>query len=236
MSETNSSITKTRAIGSVYLLLLIVGINSLCTQFVADRLAYHPSLGTPLFGQIYSPLKWWDWLFKFYDYAPTTYNYAFIIFALGVLFALLAFVVTVGMKSRSSRKHEGTHGTAAFASRDQVLDTGLLHDRSTPGSGVYCGGYDDEKTGRTQYLRHDGPEHICAIAPTRSGKGVGLVVPTLLSWPESVFVLDRKGENSAMTAGWRQKQDDRFLTVVRSVPKKQRPAFEGWSLLAISHP
>src|SRR3546814_10517233 len=33
-----------------------------------------------------------------------------------------------------------------------------------------------------QYLRHDGPEHVMAFAPTRSGKGVGLVVPTLLSW------------------------------------------------------
>ncbi|MDA4835083.1 type IV secretory system conjugative DNA transfer family protein, partial [Enterobacter hormaechei] len=48
-----------------------------------------------------------------------------------------------------------------------------------------------------------GPEHICVVAPTRSGKGVGVVVPTLLSWPASVFVLDRTGENYQMTAGWR---------------------------------
>ncbi|KIO48703.1 type IV secretory system conjugative DNA transfer family protein [Nitrosospira sp. NpAV] len=209
MSEKNSSIGKTRAIGSVYLLLLIVGVNAVCTQFVAERLAYHPSLGIPLFGRIYSPLSWWQWLFNFYDYAPTTYNYAFIIFALGIVSALLAFVVFVGMKTRSSRKHEGSHGTAAFANREQVRDTGLLHDKN--GSGVYCGAYDDEKTGRTQYLRHDGPEHICAIAPTRSGKGVGLVVPTLLSWPESVFVLDRKGENYAMTAGWRQRHANNVI-------------------------
>ncbi|WP_411911667.1 type IV secretory system conjugative DNA transfer family protein [Rhodovulum sulfidophilum] len=30
---------------------------------------------------------------------------------------------------------------------------------------------------------HDGPEHVLCLAPTRSGKGVGLVVPTLLTWP-----------------------------------------------------
>jgi type IV secretion system protein VirD4 len=57
------------------------------------------------------------------------------------------------------------------------------------------------KSGR---LRHDGPEHVFCFAPTRSGKGVGLVVPTLLSWPHSVLVYDIKKENWALTAGWRR--------------------------------
>ena len=48
---------------------------------------------------------------------------------------------------------------------------------------------------RSDYLRHDGPEHVMCFAPTRSGKGVGLVVPTLLSWPGSAVVHDIKGEN-----------------------------------------
>jgi type IV secretion system protein VirD4 len=42
-----------------------------------------------------------------------------------------------------------------------------------------------------------------AFAPTRSGKGVGLVVPTLLTWTESAVVYDIKGENWQLTAGWR---------------------------------
>jgi type IV secretion system protein VirD4 len=54
-----------------------------------------------------------------------------------------------------------------------------------------------------QYLRHDGPEHVMAFAPTRSGKGVGLVVPTLLTWPGSAVIHDIKGENWQLTAGWR---------------------------------
>ena len=53
------------------------------------------------------------------------------------------------------------------------------------------------------YLRHDGPEHVLCFAPTRSGKGVGLVVPTLLTWPGSAIVHDIKGENWPLTAGWR---------------------------------
>jgi len=55
------------------------------------------------------------------------------------------------------------------------------------------------------YLRHDGPEHILCFAPTRSGKGVGLVVPSLLTWPGSAIVHDIKGENWQLTAGFRAK-------------------------------
>jgi len=53
------------------------------------------------------------------------------------------------------------------------------------------------------YLRHDGPEHVLCFAPTRSGKGVGLVVPTLLTWPGSCIVHDIKGENWTLTSGFR---------------------------------
>src|ERR1700744_6627793 len=41
------------------------------------------------------------------------------------------------------------------------------------------------------------------FAPTRSGKGVGLVLPTLLTWTSSAVVHDIKGENWPLTAGWR---------------------------------
>jgi type IV secretion system protein VirD4 len=46
---------------------------------------------------------------------------------------------------------------------------------------------------------------VLAFAPTRSGKGVGLVVPTLLSWPHSAVIHDIKGENWQLTAGWRSR-------------------------------
>ena len=209
MSEKNSSVIQTRAIGSVYLLLLIVGINAVCTQFVAERLSYNPVLGEPLFARFYNPFAWWEWFRNFYSYAPNTYHYAFLIFLVGFSLSIFGCRLYIGLKTRSSRKHEGSHGTAAFATYEQVKATGLIHDKN--GSGVYCGGYHDEKTGRTFYLRHDGPEHIAVFAPTRSGKGVGLIIPTLLSWPESVFVLDIKGENYAMTAGWRQKHANNIV-------------------------
>jgi type IV secretion system protein VirD4 len=48
-----------------------------------------------------------------------------------------------------------------------------------------------------------GPEHVLLYAPTRSGKGVGVVIPNLLTWPDSTVVLDVKRENWEATAGFR---------------------------------
>lgn len=79
------------------------------------------------------------------------------------------------------------------------------------GVGVYVGGWWDDRERRQLYLRHNGPEHILCFAPTRSGKGVGLILPTLLSWPDSSVVLDIKGENYALTSGWLASQGNRVL-------------------------
>ena len=85
-----------------------------------------------------------------------------------------------------------TYGSARWAEAREIRKAGLL-DRD----GVLLGRW------KTAYLRHHGPEHVLCFAPTRSGKGVGLVVPTLLTWPGSAIVHDIKGENWGLTAGWR---------------------------------
>ena len=96
------------------------------------------------------------------------------------------------------------HGSARWARRADIAAAGLLSQ-----TGVVVGGW--RRAGRTVTLRHDGPEHVLAFAPTRSGKGVGLVLPTLLSWPHSALVLDIKGENHALSAGWRASIGQRVL-------------------------
>ena len=57
---------------------------------------------------------------------------------------------------------------------------------------------------KVKLLRDGGNTHIFAFCPTRSGKGVGLVIPTLLTWVHSVFVNDPKGEAFACSAGCRK--------------------------------
>lgn len=216
MSEKNTSFVKARIVGLCYMVLILTATSAICTQFAAHQLSYHPALGAPLFGNFYNPLAWWGWFFRFRDYVPAL-QHAFLIFSAGAIIAATAFRFTAGIKSRSSRKHHGIHGTAHFATPEEVEESGLLPASGKTGEGVYCGGYDID--GRTHYLRHNGPEHVCGIAPTRSGKGVGLVIPTLLSWPHSVFVLDPKGENYATTAGWRKESANN--TVLRFAPGEE---------------
>lgn len=57
---------------------------------------------------------------------------------------------------------------------------------------------------RGRYLRFAGQQFVLLAAPARSGKGVGIVIPNLLSYPDSVVVLDIKRENYAITAGFRR--------------------------------
>ncbi|MFP3182720.1 MAG: type IV secretory system conjugative DNA transfer family protein, partial [Paraburkholderia sp.] len=57
---------------------------------------------------------------------------------------------------------------------------------------------------RGRYLRFTGQQFVLLAAPARSGKGVGIVVPNLLSYPDSVVVLDIKQENFNLTAGYRR--------------------------------
>ncbi|WP_296252317.1 type IV secretory system conjugative DNA transfer family protein [uncultured Stenotrophomonas sp.] len=179
-------------------------VSSLCTQYAASRLKYHPALGEPLFAHFYAPWSWLSWQAKYYTTAPMTFNYCYVGFLLGVGAGLAGYVLLHGQKNRRLRQHAESHGSAHFATRQEVEEAGLLPAPGEKGKGVFVGGWRGED-GNLYYLRHNGPEHIAAIAPTRSGKGISLVNPTLLSWPESVVVTDLKDELFNGTAGWRSR-------------------------------
>src|SRR3546814_16515122 len=89
-------------------------------------------------------------------------------------------------------KNAETFGSARWAVASEVSAAGLLG-----ADGVVLGKHERD------YLRHDGPEHVLCFAPKRSGKGVGLVVPSLLTWPGSAIVHAIKGGNWKLNAGFR---------------------------------
>lgn len=185
----------------------VAGINSGVSQFVAWRLDYSPALGSPWLDHYYAPWAWLQWAQA--PWAGSVSN-TFQLAGAGVM-GVVAIGMLIGVQitaasRRKPRKIEGLHGTARWiTTAEELRQIGFLPKDGQTGSGVYIGAWTDPKTKVTHYLRHDGPEHIGAVAPTRSGKGVGLVLPTLLSYPHSCVVNDMKGELWGQTAGWRKK-------------------------------
>ena len=191
--------------GFICLCVVVVLINAGFTQFFADRLDYQSALGEPLLGHWYAPFAWVGWSTESYENNKTTWNIAYVTSLILYAFAFLVYALAIGFGSRRTKKYDWIHGTAHWATEDEIRKTGLLPSNGEHGRGVYVGAWEDQDS-VLRYLRHDGPEHIAAIAPTRSGKGVGLVIPTLLSWPQSAVIHDMKGELWSLTAGWRQKE------------------------------
>jgi type IV secretion system protein VirD4 len=105
---------------------------------------------------------------------------------------VVGLVVTGLMVWWLARRKPPLHGAARFAKEGEIRRAGFRAE-----NGIVLG----KKGGK--FLTFGGSEHCIGEAPTRSGKGVGIVIPNLLSWQESVVVLDVKRENWDATAGFR---------------------------------
>ncbi|MBY8823199.1 conjugal transfer protein TraG [Sphingomonas colocasiae] len=178
----------------VVLAIILAGI-WFATQWTAHMLGYQSALGMPWFLlgplPVYRPWSLFVWWHHFDAYAPAIFDRAGAMAATSGIMGCAAAIAGSLWRARQARQVT-TYGSARWAHRREIARAGLLVER-----GVFLGRLGDE------YLRHDGPEHVMAFAPTRSGKGVGLVVPTLLGWSGSAVIHDIKGENWQLTAGWR---------------------------------
>lgn len=171
---------------------------SVATQVFAHQYGYGEFLGPQVNG-IYPPWGILVWGSMAYDAAPGMFIGAGSVglFVSGVLLLMGLFVRLVA--ANTGQRNPYLHGSARWAEEEEVKLAGLMTDE-----GVFVGGW-RRNGGKRRYLRHDGNQHILCFAPTRSGKGVCLVIPTLLTWMKSCVVTDMKGELWALTAGWRQK-------------------------------
>ena len=192
--------------GALFVLILVAGAQT-GTQWCARDFGYQAALG-PSLARVYPPWAIAVWASRWGSQHPAAFQTAA---NAGLLTAAAGALVLVAIKLALERANPYLHGSARWASAKDVRRSGLLASRGPlrarlkprpAADGVYVGAWLDRQ-GRQHYLRHSGPEHVLCYAPTRSGKGVGLVVPTLLSWPHSAFVTDLKGELWSLTAGWR---------------------------------
>ena len=108
---------------------------------------------------------------------------------------MLALMLGASLLGRKRRPSQITHGSARWASPKEIVSAGF-----TAPHGVVCG-----RLG-TQLLCDDSETHVLLVAPSRSGKGTGVILPTLLGgWHHSALVYDpADGENADVSAGWRQ--------------------------------
>ena len=177
--------------------LIVIAALFISTQWAAGMLGNQPALGDPLLHvlglKLYAPWKLFEWWLAFDSQAPDVFARAGAAAAFGGL-ASGAIAIGGAAWRTSLNRRPTTYGSARWADFRDMRGAGLFAE-----NGIVLGLYNKS------YLRHDGAEHVLVVAPTRSGKGVGLVVPTLLTWAGSVVVHDVKGENWNLTAGWRAK-------------------------------
>ena len=188
--------------------LLSVAIFLLCTTIgcmIASHIvaAHYTELGTPFISigkwQFYSPISVFRWQELFYkERTLAKLVYAYVIG--GIFTGLsLSLVLKFIFFEKTNKRPQNIFGDATFAKRSDLLDLKLIGK----GNGIFLG-----KTDRGEYIRHNAPGHYAVIAPTRSGKGTGIVIPTLLTWTGSCVIYDLKEENFQRTAGRRSEFSD----------------------------
>ncbi|MCP4079174.1 MAG: type IV secretory system conjugative DNA transfer family protein, partial [Planctomycetaceae bacterium] len=182
---------------ALMVILTITGTMWISTQWAAYRLGFQVRLGEAWFEiagwPVFYPWRLFNWWYAYEAYAPDIFHQAGMLAAAGGILGTMTAIAGSLLRARQA-KHVTTYGSAQWANERDICNSGLLRS-----DGVFLGRL------KQNYLRHDGPEHVLAFAPTRSGKGVGLVVPTLLTWTGSCVVHDIKGENWQLTSGWRSK-------------------------------
>ena len=158
---------------SFFGLLMLVVVNFVATQYVASRFQYQPALGRPLLrsqsGGIYEPFAWivWGW-HNSTSQDPRVRKPLFegemIVFAGSFVCVGLFFAAASRRSQKLMKNADDLHGSARWAAESDIRDTGLVDAKQ----GVYVGGWCADNSNRLQYLRHNGPEHVLAFAPTRS--------------------------------------------------------------------
>lgn len=173
----------TKQVTQISVLMLCVSVlgSMGATQTIAHIFRYQPALGDALnFGgaRLYWPWSWLEWQRAWGAAYPRPFALASLMGGAGVAFAFVAPALL--LRRAHALRPFGENAWASFAD----IEAAGLFARG----GTILGKIDGE------IIAFDGPEHQLLIGASRSGKGRGHVVPTLLAWNASALVLDIKGE------------------------------------------
>jgi type IV secretion system protein VirD4 len=196
----------------IFIMLMIFFIGCfLATQFTAIQFKFDSELGKPIIStlRLYNPMDFWKWVYWYGDIHNLSHYFKIgwicINSSLMVIFFLAVWINAISL---IQHREVNTHGSAHFATEREIIKSDMLSSSSEPS--VYVGAYQDEK-GKIHYLKDNSLTHVFVFAPSRSGKGVGLIIPTLLSYTSSVIISDFKFENWYLTSGFRKKMGHKVL-------------------------
>lgn len=206
--QKNDSVKFSVLIIMVFLLCMLTA-SWIATQYLAAKLGYQPGLGDALFSiqnkiKIYQPYSWFFWNIAWINEEGVLRDYithAQMIVEGGAFLSVVIGLWLFYWRSGKKETIDDLHGSARFANSKDIEKMGLVKNGGGRSKGVYIGAFDFP--GGRKVLRYNEAAHILGCAPTRSGKGVGLVLPTLLSYPDSTATNDIKGENFELTSGFR---------------------------------
>jgi len=153
-------------------------------------------------GLLYAPWTFflWDWRFGETPRLAAIFRIGHWLIAIPSHVTMLVAMLVSWRHAKRLGAQTDSHGSARWANAEEVKQTDLIQPR-----GLFLACWrDPRRKRRPVYLRYEGPLHVLDFAPSRSGKGVAWVLPMLLTWPGSVLVLDIKGENWALSSGWRK--------------------------------
>lgn len=186
------------------LLILFIGFTLVCivgTQYFAFKVRYKPIL-KPLFNRIYFPYSIISWGFKYRNTAPILVN--MVASLMNIVAILYSFIIYFLILKLSQKKN--THGSARFSTDKELKKANVLAPHFPKTSELYQDGVILGRTSNLNTIIDANPTHILVIAPSRSGKGTGSILPTLVNWRGSVICFDIKGENFQHTSKFRQEK------------------------------
>ncbi|MDB4989515.1 MAG: conjugal transfer protein TraG, partial [Myxococcaceae bacterium] len=195
------------------------------TAWLAARLDYQPGLGDPWITvgatPLYAPWRHFLWRAKLsvVQDAQAVLHTAQHASELATIGAFGLSVWGAALYLRARRNRAGIlHGSGGWATPRDLERANLLGDE-----GVVLGHWHDGK--RLRVLHHNGPEGVLMFAPPRSGKGVGPIQSSLLTWKHSALVLDPKGENYDYTSGWRKHMGQKVYCLNFAASPEQTAGF-----------
>lgn len=202
-----------------FILLGILAVTisfGIATQLYAYMARYAPTLGTPHLGPIYQPFHLVWWLITLQATALITWT------TIGTAAAgsLASTITLMSMYYKTGSTPSGDFGSSRWAKESELKELGLFakhgvvlgQNKKAVTKQNRKGAWKPKRNGKL--LRTDGPEHTLVTAPTRRGKGISIVIPSLLAWRGSLLCYDIKGENYETTGNFRSK----FSYVLRFAP------------------